>query len=257
MSVTNNTIGLLAKEFEGGGGPSHSMIENIWMTADADRYLPPEQYPDGSKNNKQKRVLKGLKNLRDGFRDGTSSFNSDPEKLREVVQGIANELNLDFTSKNRLVLALIDDGFSLSGSGAVVGNTEDSPTSRLADYLEELFDEDEVYEIARNHYAQAMSAFDRAHWESANAQFRSAFEATFDALASMNDCPTNKKGGAARKWLQDEGLLDKGEAGLVQSFGSFASDAGSHAGISDRSECQLRRHFVTALMVYGIEKLGE
>jgi hypothetical protein len=37
---------------------------------------------------------------------------------------------------------------------------------------------------------------------------------------------------------------------------AFAGRAGSHAGISDQVDAQLRRHFATALTSFGIAKLG-
>jgi hypothetical protein len=69
-------------------------------------------------------------------------------------------------------------------------------------------------------------------------------------------CPKGKSGGAARKWLEDQGLLAKDEAELTKAFMAFAGRAGSHACISDQVDAQLRRHFATALMSFAIAQLG-
>jgi hypothetical protein len=52
------------------------------------------------------------------------------------------------------------------------------------------------------------------------------------------------------------GLLANDEAELTRAFMAFAGRAGSHAGISDQVDAQLRRHFATALTSFGIAKLG-
>jgi hypothetical protein len=42
----------------------------------------------------------------------------------------------------------------------------------------------------------------------------------------------------------------------MRSFARFAGRDGSHAGLSDASESQLRRHFSTALTAFAVAKLG-
>ena len=70
---------------------------------------------------------------------------------------------------------------------------------------------------------------------------RSACDARFDALSHSKGCPKNMTGGVARKWLEEKGLLAKDEAELTKAFMAFAGRAGSHTGISDQVDAQLRR----------------
>jgi len=86
-------MALLAAPFEGGGGPSHSVIERIWMSCDAADYLPPE-------GNKASRVLGGLKALQNGrpASDGFPRLEPDAEKLADVAGALSDEL-----SANRLL----------------------------------------------------------------------------------------------------------------------------------------------------------
>ena len=62
---------------------------------------------------------------------------------------------------------------------------------------------------------------------------------------------------ALYEWLADNGHLEEDESELLRTFTAFAGTAGSHPGMSDATECQLRRHFVTALITFGITKLEE
>jgi hypothetical protein len=90
----------------------------------------------------------------------------------------------------------------------------------------------------------------------ANAQYRSALDATYDVLAADNGCPAKNKGGAARKWLADNGHLAADESELLRAAAAFAGAKGSHAGLSDAADSQIRRPIITALIVWGIAKLG-
>lgn len=45
MALSNRTLALLASPFEGGAGPTHSVIEMIWTAADAFDYLPEGNSP--------------------------------------------------------------------------------------------------------------------------------------------------------------------------------------------------------------------
>jgi hypothetical protein len=157
---------------------------------------------------------------------------------------------------NQVEASLANDGFMLQGEHLAETRPADEPADRLASYLDEIFGNRAEFAVARNHYEQANEAFDRQHWEAANSQFRSALDATYDVLAAQHGCPATKTGGAARKWLVDQRLIEEDESELLKAFATFAGTAGSHAGMSDATECQLRRHFVTALIVFGITKLG-
>jgi hypothetical protein len=80
VALSTRTLAVLARPFEGGGGPSHASIELIWTSADAFEYLPAE-------GNKLDRVLGGLRTLQAGRKSepGTQSLQPDEDKLRLVV----------------------------------------------------------------------------------------------------------------------------------------------------------------------------
>jgi hypothetical protein len=245
MALSSRTISLLSKPFDGGDGPSHSSIDLIWAEAGAEEYLPEE-------GNKVQRVMGGLKALAASANDPLNP--KATTLLEQVVSGLATRLMMvaDVDS-DQLDAALAKDGFSTYQGQTVA---RDEPVDRLAAFLIALFGDGPALKVARRHYEQATRAFEREDWEAANAQFRSACDAAFDALAHAKGCPHSKKGGTARQWLEENGLLAKDEAELTRAFMAFAGRAGSHAGISDQVDAQLRRHFATALTSFAIAKLG-
>ena len=234
-------------------GPSHATIDLIWTTADAFEYLPSQD------QNKLNRVMTGLRVLSNGGQPdaGSPPLDPDPKKLRMVVGDLAARLLAhDLLDVGAFDAALASDGFSLEGERLSATRPPPSPADKLTDYVTDLLAGRGDHEVALRHYQQANRAFDRRDWEAGNAQFRSACDALFDVLAHRRGCPTAKTGGRARKWLQDQDLLEEDEAELVRAYMAFAGRAGSHAGISDAADAQLRRHFAAALMSFAIMKLG-
>jgi hypothetical protein len=217
MALSNRTIALLSQPFEGGGGPSHSVVELIWEGAGASEYL--------GEGNKLERVLGGLRSLQAGRRATVDSpaLPPDEDKLRQVVAELATRLMAqDQVDVEELHRVLTDDGFAVFEGDVSAVRPADQPADRLAQYVEDLFESRTALSVAANHYAQATRAFDREDWEAANAQFRSSFDATFDALAKAHGTPAAKKGGGARAWLQDKGILEEDAAELIKSFARFA-----------------------------------
>lgn len=252
VALSNRTLALLAKPFEGGGGPSHSTISLIWSSAGADDYLIPEE-----EANKLNRVLSGLRTLAHGRRrrGGQPALEPDEDMLNFVVADLATRLMLTgLVDEEELEAALNRDGVRLDGNALKPVRPVDEPADQIANLLDDMFGTRSDLDDARNHFEQAERAFDRGDWEAANAQYRSACDATYDALAHSHGCRSNRTGGRARQWLQDEGLLEDDEAALVKAFMAFAGRGGSHAGRSDAADAQLRRHFAAAIIVFAIAK---
>lgn len=252
MGFSNRTLALLAQPFHGGDGPSHSAIELIWTSAGALKYLPAE-------GNKLNRVLGGLRALERGVPagPGTDALKGDNDKLRLVASDLSALLmTADLVDADVLDAALARDGFQLDADDLTAIRPPDEPADRLATHVLGLFGERPDLDVASNHYEQASRAFDRGDWEAANAQFRSACDAVYDALAQRHGCPRHKTGGTARQWLQTQRLLEPDEAELLRTYMAFAGRAGSHAGLSGAADSQLRRHFGTALIAFAVAKLG-
>jgi predicted nucleotide-binding protein len=87
VKLSGRMIARLAAPFDGGSGPTHNVIERIWVSEEASDYLPEE-------GNKAERVMGGLKALRDGRRptgDGPE-LPPDPVKLMRVASELAEAL---------------------------------------------------------------------------------------------------------------------------------------------------------------------
>jgi hypothetical protein len=255
VSLSNSTVAFFSDVFYGGNGPTHADIDVIWNINGASRYVPADQ--DAIKRT---RVLYGLRWLRDGraFNDPwLEDLPPDDAKLRAVAGELANKLIQDqYVERNRIAEVLERDGLLLDGDRLVDARPVDGPADEIAQEVVRLFGDRPALAVARNHYEQAQRAFDRGDYEAANSQFRSAYDATYDALAHAMGCPVDRTGGLARRWLQDNGHIDEDEADLMKTFAVFAGRAGSHAGLSDASDSQLRRHFATALIAFGVAKFG-
>jgi hypothetical protein len=255
MALSNRTISLLAEAFYAGFGPTHRTITATWDLNGAGGYLRPE-----SEATKRDRVLYGLRWLRDGRPSGDpriADLAPDEGKLRTVAGELAAAL-VDSASIDTTLLAdaLRADGLTLDGDRLVEVRPVDEPADEVSAEVARMFGDRPELAVARKHYEQAQRAFDRSEWESANAQFRSAFEGTYNVLARATGCPANRTGGDARKWLQLNGVIEADEAELMKAFAAFAGRAGSHAGLSDAVDSGLRRHFAAALIAFGVAKIG-
>jgi hypothetical protein len=254
VALSNRTITFLAEVFYGGTGPTHREIQFIWDLNGAGAYLPPEE-----EATKRDRVLYGLRHLRDGrASDGArADLAQDEDRLHLVAGELAAKIIEDDPAQEDAVReALANDGFALDGDRLVAEAPSDDLADELAGEVLRLFGDRDDMAVARNHLEQAERNFAAGDWEAANSQYRSAYDATYDTLAHARGCPATRTGGSARKWLQDNGHLDEDEADLMREFATFAGRNGSHAGISDAVDSQLRRHMATAVIRFGIAKLG-
>jgi hypothetical protein len=255
VALSNRTISLLAGSFFAGAGPTHSAITSIWDLNGARGYLRPE-----AEANKADRVLYGLRWLRDG-RPRVDPLVPDLPPDEGRLHAVAGELASAVVASGdidpeALADALRADGLVLDGDRLVDARPVDEPADEVSAEVARIFGNRPELAVARNHYEQAQRAFDRGDWESANAQFRSAFDATYDVLAHANGCPENRTGGSARQWLQQNAVIEEDEADLMKAFAAFAGRGGSHAGLSDAVDSGLRRHFAVALIAFGVAKIG-
>lgn len=185
MRLSGRTMSLLSKPFDHGEGPSHSSIELVFAEADASDFLPEE-------GNKMARVLGGLKKL--AAKAGDPLAPDYDRKLEALVSGLAVMLMAKgVVDVDELDAALTKDGLS-TYQGKPVEKAE--PVDKLALFLTELFGDSARFRIARNHYEQATRACERHDWEAANGQFRSACDASFDALAHLKGCPRTRRAAA-------------------------------------------------------------
>jgi len=119
VTLRGRTLARLTQPFEGGGGPSHSSIDRLWMSEDAAEYLPAE-------GNKADRVMSGLKALRDGRRQapGQPELPPDHAKLQRVATELAETL---------VAQGLVDEADVAEALAESASNVHDAMVRRQAE----------------------------------------------------------------------------------------------------------------------------
>jgi len=117
------------------------------------------------------------------------------------------------------------------------------------------------FAVAKNHLEQSYDNYLDGNWEAANAALRSFLQDVFDQIALIiapEEAASKEPGGKRRKLLEEKGFIEADtESKLVSGFFKFAGYKGSHPGISNESDCRLRRYMAVALASYYLEKLGK
>ncbi len=111
-------------------------------------------------------------------------------------------------------------------------------------------------DVALRHLDEAEASFAADNLEAANSQFRSFLEALFNAAAAIR-LKADETGGAARKRLQDEGLLTEREGKFLQASMDVLGERGSHAGLSSREQAVSRRLTALGVAFVGLSLLPE
>ena len=181
--------------------------------------------------------------------------------LSEIITDTLKELySVEFTSKYpELIRSLAQDGFTLNEEGELIPIISPTIDPKKEEGLLETILNQYDLNVAKNHLDQAYDNYVQGNWESSNASLRSFLQEVFDQISLQlwpEEASKKKAGGERRKLLQEKSFIeDEIEAGLVKSFFDFASYKGSHPGISDESDCRMRRYMAVALASYYLEKL--
>lgn|GEM_PF-5327083 len=108
---------------------------------------------------------------------------------------------------------------------------------------------------AAGHYRQALDAFGRGNWASANAQLRSALEETLPLAASVVARARPNEVQAALDMLRSAGQLVDGEYSYAKGLWQLCQSQGSHPGLSDEEESRFRLVSVTAYLRFLLDRL--
>jgi len=163
-----------------------------------------------------------------------------------------------FESFPNFDVALRADGFQVRDGELVPVISPFVESAKEEALLETLLDKYR-FAIAKNHLKQSYENYIEGNWETANGALRSFLQDVFDQIASIiapQEAGQKTPGGERRNLLQEKGFIESNtEARLVSSFFQFASQKGSHPGISSESDSRLRRYMAVALASYYLEKL--
>jgi len=159
-----------------------------------------------------------------------------------------------------LARALSADGFQVHEEELVPIISPAVEPAKEEGLVEKLLDK-YGFAIARNHLEQSYDNYLDGNWEAANAALRSFLQDVFDQTAltvAPEEAASIEPGGKRRKLLEEKGFIETDtESKLVSGFFKFASYKGSHPGISNESDCRLRRYIAIAMASYYLERLGE
>jgi hypothetical protein len=110
-------------------------------------------------------------------------------------------------------------------------------------------------ETARGHWDQVTDNVARGNWASANSQMRSFLEGVFDhvAAARWEGTDAAPTGGAARRFLQDEGHMSEEHGELVKALFKLLHTEGSHPGLSEEADCHTRVLMVMGVALYWLQ----
>jgi hypothetical protein len=126
------------------------------------------------------------------------------------------------------------------------------------------------FDTAKGHFEQAISAYARGEWASANAQLRSFIESLFDSIAKLlTDDKMNlpATGHQSREFLVKLNppflLTDLnewevgGKGGFVQGFMRRLHPKGSHPGLSDEEDSTFRLYLVIIVASHYLRRLDK
>lgn len=110
---------------------------------------------------------------------------------------------------------------------------------------------DKGFIVPKGHLDQAISAFSRGEWASANAQLRTFYESYLDEIAIFLGCESSANSKEKRDYLGklnppflSEGLnewnANRQKSQYIQGLMSRMHPEGSHAGLSEEDDCTFR-----------------
>lgn len=115
--------------------------------------------------------------------------------------------------------------------------------------------EDGQYEVAKNHYGQAVRCFVAGDLEAANGQLRSFLEDLFVQLARKHIGYGKDEPMAALQELHQQRYLLAGEYDLLRGLWKISQDRGAHRGLSTVEEAQFRLQTTTSVALFLLSHL--
>lgn len=244
---SSRTIGVLVRSID--AGYTNATIGTLVLEAGADRWEPPS-WP-----NKQTRLQQLFASMRQS---------SDPDVRRAAIDLVTqvlrdgsrpNSFHGPTTWYDEVRAAVAADGWEYD-----VDQRRLVPTVPGVDAVEYTDAVDGAltgrgWATAAGHYRQALNAFGRGNWASANAQLRSALEEALPLAASVVAGNRPNEVQAALDMLRAAGQLVDGEYSYAKGLWQLCQSQGSHPGLSDEEESRFRVVSVTAYLRFLLDRL--
>lgn len=232
-------------------GYTKANIGTLFFEADADRW-DPKAAP-----NKETRLLAALEAMRESEEDEASKALL---RLAAIVLGSGAPDGLfspETSWYQPLRDALAADGWEYDVEQKQLVSTIPGVSVAVeSSALEESLREAGQAEAA-GHYRQALEAFGKGSWASANSQLRSLLESLLPGLAEIVSGKRPKEVQAAIDVLQAKDFLVEGENSVLRGLWSLTQPRGSHPGLSSEAEARYRLMMVTAQCRFLLERLAD
>jgi hypothetical protein len=248
-TLSDQTLGLLTDI--GAARYSRSELETMLMRGDLEQYAPP-----GSAANKRDLLLRHLREAKaEALRGSGAAHRALLDFVLEIVKTIGPNIPAVRQNLDELYEALLADGYqlALSGTGSIELLPTDAGPVPLAAEITALERElgSRNYNVALNHYRQAISAFRQHDYEAANSQLRTTLEDLAVQLAIAHTGyikPANQGGGgpAIRRLTATANLSPHDGGDMLSGLWSMTHTSGSHPGTSNADETRFRVQVITA-----------
>lgn len=168
----------------------------------------------------------------------------------KMLNGRANKID------RQLISALRAEGYEILNGKIIPAPALQLMVESLG-YLQTLLRHMKFY-IAEGHLVQAVDNFQRGNWAACNAQLRSLLEEVFNVLCAKHlEDKKHLVGGAARKHLEQLGIISPNESAFIQSWFNILHTSGSHPGLSSQEDTRLRVYVTVSICHWAIVALNK
>lgn len=145
-----------------------------------------------------------------------------------------------------LISALRIDGFDLVDGRLVPTTPEPAPMAEELSLLEAALKR-RGFDVALQHYRQAVDSYRTGNLEASNGQLRSFLENLVTEICTRATQQRARDPKGATDKLRNAGLIDGDEANLLKGLLGMSNQRGAHAGLTDEEEGLFRLHTSTAV----------
>ena len=263
--LTHRTQGVLVEILSNW---SHGQIGTLLRKVNLTRF-DPGQGTDKAWINKQRRlqaVFDGAdrdrneqtsRDLLDLVLEIANTGASDPDHLPDWLTKLREQLLSDGYELVQ-VIEQVGDGWSSRNTATYRLLPVGPAPAPLAPVITALEHELQTrgYDVARNHYGQAVRNYVSGDLEAANSQLRAFLEDLFVVLARTHANFTGGEPLAALQRLQHKQRLLNGEFDLLRGLWALSQQRGAHAGLTNAAEALFRLQTTTSSCLFLLRHLS-
>ncbi len=234
---------------------SHSEIDLLLARLDA-KGADEDDY--GNKGNKLDRARRLVESLAGGDSErGGRVLDLLRDLLERTMEGsVLDRDGTPYPAMQHLVAGLRADGFDFVNGRVVAATPDAAPVAQEISLLEsELLRHG--FDVAAQHYRQAVDSFTDVRLEASNGQLRSCLEDVLIQLCGhvLGESAGDPKGAIDK--LRSNGAIDGDEAILLKGLVGMSNERGAHHGLTNEAEATFRLHMTTAVTRYLLARVRQ